>query len=152
VKHIGKKKLGKLKKYWFNDDCHFERRNFRKRKRIFQKSRTNENFDDFKIAEKRYKKVMDEAILDHRRKLSREINNLKSSNSREFWKLLKKGKTREQPNIPIDKLFEFFKTLNEKPDADLINIPLLDPGNVNELNENINMKISKEEILKCIKK
>jgi hypothetical protein len=25
-------------------------------------------------------------------------------------------------------------------------------GNVNELNENINMKISKEEILKCIKK
>jgi hypothetical protein len=91
-------------------------------------------------------------ILDHRRKLSREINNLKSSNSQEFWKLLKKGKTREQPNIPIDKLFEFFKTLNEKPDADPINIPLLDPGNVNELNENINMKISKEEILKCIKK
>jgi aspartate ammonia-lyase len=44
---------------------------------------------------------MDEAILDHRRKLSREINNLKSSNSQEFWKLLKKGKTREQPNIPI---------------------------------------------------
>jgi hypothetical protein len=32
------------------------------------------------------------------------------------------------------------------------NIPLLDPGDVNELNENINMKISKEEILKCIKK
>jgi hypothetical protein len=37
VKHIGKKKLGKLKKDWFNDDCHIERRNFRKRKRIFQK-------------------------------------------------------------------------------------------------------------------
>jgi ERCC4-type nuclease len=34
--------------------------------------------------------VMDEAILAHRRKLSREINNLKSSNSQEFWKLLKK--------------------------------------------------------------
>jgi hypothetical protein len=31
VKHIGKKKLGKLKKDWLNDDCHFERRNFRKR-------------------------------------------------------------------------------------------------------------------------
>jgi hypothetical protein len=30
-----------------------------------------------------------------------------------------------KPNIPIDKLFEFFKTLNEKPDADPINIPLL---------------------------
>jgi hypothetical protein len=51
---------------------------------------------------------------------------------------------------PINKLFEFFKTLSEKPDADSINIPLLDPGDVNELNENINMKISKEEILKCM--
>jgi hypothetical protein len=49
-----------------------------------KKSRTNENFDDFKLAEKKYKKVMDEAILAHRRKLSREINNLKSSNSQEF--------------------------------------------------------------------
>ena len=65
---------------------------------------------------------------------------------------MKKGKTREKPNIPIDKLFEFLKKLNEKPDADPINIPLIDPGDVNQLNENINMKISKEEILKCIKK
>jgi predicted DNA-binding protein YlxM (UPF0122 family) len=65
---------------------------------------------------------------------------------------LKNGKTREQPNIPIDKVFEFFKTLNEKPDADRINIHLLDQGDVNELNESTNMKISKEEIHKCIKK
>ena len=56
VKHIGKQKLRKLKKDWFNDDCHFKRRNFRKRKRIFQKSRTNENFDDFKLTEQKYKK------------------------------------------------------------------------------------------------
>jgi hypothetical protein len=55
--------------------------------------------------------------------------------------------------MPVSKIiFEFFTTLNEKPDADPINIPLLDSGDVNELNENINMKISKEEILKCIKK
>jgi len=88
---------------------------------------------------------MDEAILAHRRKLYREINNLKSSNSQEFWKLLKKGKTREQPNIPTDNLFEFFKKLNKNPDEDLINIPLLDPCDVNQLNENINMNISKDE-------
>ena len=45
-----------------------------------------------------------------------------------------------------------FQLINEKPDADPINIPLLDPGDVNELNEKINMKFSKEEILKCTKK
>jgi hypothetical protein len=51
----------------------------------------------------------------------------------------------------VDKLFEFFKKLSEKPDEDPINKPLLDPCDVNQLNENINIKISKEEILKCIK-
>jgi len=29
--------LGKLKKDWSNNDCHFERRNFRKRKRKSKK-------------------------------------------------------------------------------------------------------------------
>jgi hypothetical protein len=31
-----------------------------------------------------------------------------------------------------------------------INIPLLDPGDVNELNKNINIKISREEILNVL--
>lgn len=94
---------------------------------IKKQSRTNKNFNDFKLAEKRLQKVIDKAIREHRSKLSGEINKLKSSNSQEFLKLLKKGKTRKQPNIPIDKLFECFKNINEKPDEDLINIPLLDP-------------------------
>lgn len=72
-KKKGKKKLGKLKKEWFNDDCHFERQNFRKRKRKFKTYRTDQNFQDLKQAEKRYKKVMDQAILDHKRKLSKKI-------------------------------------------------------------------------------
>ena len=42
---------------------------------------------------------MDEAIYAHRRKLSREINNLKSKNSQEFWKLLTKGKSIESNQV-----------------------------------------------------
>jgi hypothetical protein len=85
----------------------------------------------------------------HKRKLSTKINNLKSGNLQEFWKLSKKGKTREQPSNLIDTLFESFKKLSEQPDEDLINILLFDSCDVNQLNENIN--ISKEGILKCIK-
>ena len=152
-KKKGKKKLGKLKKEWFNDDCHFERQNFRKRKRKFKTCRTDQNFQDLKQAEKRYKKVMDQAILDHKRNLSKKIKNLKSNNSQEFWKLLKSGKNREQPDIPMEKLFEFFKSLNEEPnDKQDINIPYIDPYDINRLNESINKNISKDEIKKCIKK
>jgi len=63
---------------------------------------------------------------------------------------LQQAKTRKQPTIPIDKLFESFKRLSKKPDEDLINILLFDLGDVNQLN-NENINISKEEILKCIK-
>jgi hypothetical protein len=92
---------------------------------------------------------MDKAMFAHKRKLSTKINNLKPGNLQEFWKLLKKGKTREQPSNLIDTLFESFKKLSEQPDEDLINILLFDSCDVNQLNENIN--ISKEGILKCIK-
>ena len=95
---------------------------------------------------------MDQAILDHKRNLSKKIKNLKSNNSQEFWKLLKSGKNREQPDIPMEKLFEFFKSLNEEPnDKQDINIPYIDPYDINRLNESINKNISKDEIKKCIK-
>ena len=41
------------------------------------------------------------------------LENLKTSDSKEYWKLLKKkGRDKKQPNIPVGELFEFFKILN----------------------------------------
>jgi hypothetical protein len=54
---------------------------------------------------------MDKAMFAHKRKLSTKMNNLKPGILQEFWKLLKKGKTREQPSNLIDTLFESFKKL-----------------------------------------
>jgi hypothetical protein len=61
--------------------------------------------------------VMDKAILAHRRKLSREINNLKSSNSQELWKLLKKGKKSSKFSLVLlflNILLRFLKFLLSK--------------------------------------
>ena len=35
-----------------------------------------------------------------------------STNPKDFWKLLNKGKRKNQSDIGIDKLFDFFKDLN----------------------------------------
>jgi hypothetical protein len=40
---------------------------------------------------------------------------LKPNNAKEYWMLQKQRTNREQPNIPLDKLFDFFKTLNSAP-------------------------------------
>jgi hypothetical protein len=50
--------------------------------------------------------------------MTKKIKNLRSNNSKEFWKLMRKGTYRKQPNISIDTLFDFFKTLNQNPTND----------------------------------
>jgi hypothetical protein len=43
------------------------------------------------------------------------VDELHSTNPKDFWKLLNKGKKKNQPDIGIDKLFHFFKDLNSVP-------------------------------------
>ena len=43
----------------------------------------------------------------------RKIDNLKSNNPREFWKIINDNKKSGNNNIDINTLFEFFKDLNE---------------------------------------
>jgi catalase (peroxidase I) len=59
-------------------------------------------------AEKHYKHTLDRKYKKYRKKFSEDIQNLSKNNSKEFWKLLNKGKTKKQPNIEIDKLYDFF--------------------------------------------
>jgi hypothetical protein len=37
--------------------------------------------------------------------MSLELCNLRKSNSKEYWKMLNRGKTNTEPNIPIESLF-----------------------------------------------
>ena len=63
-------------------------------------------------AEKHYKHTLDRKQKNYRKKFSEDIQNLSKNNPKEFWKLLNKGKRKKQPNIEIDKLYDFFQNLN----------------------------------------
>jgi hypothetical protein len=106
-----------------------------------------------KKAEKDYKKQMDVSMKKHRKEMTKKIKNVRSNNSKEFWKLMRKVTYRKQPNISIDTLFDFFKTLNQNPtndgDGETV-LPEIDENLVNNLNIEINGHTS-EEILHCVK-
>ena len=51
----------------------------------------------------------------YRKKMSLELRNLRKNNSKEYWKMLNRGKTKTEPNIPIESLFEYFKNRSETP-------------------------------------
>jgi hypothetical protein len=44
--------------------------------------------------------------------MTKNLDELHSTNPKDFWKLLNKGKRKNQPDIGIDKLFDVFKDLN----------------------------------------
>ena len=102
------------KKPWFNHECRMARTNHRQSKRnlIFRRSRNLE--ENTKRLEKYYKKVLDKSIRTHRQKIRNKINNLKSTNPREYWKIINSGKKKNSPEIPIDILFDYFKNLSAK--------------------------------------
>jgi hypothetical protein len=51
---------------------------------------------------------LDIKYKNYRKKFSEDIQHLSKNNPKEFWKLLNKGKRKKQPNIEIDKLYDFF--------------------------------------------
>ena len=105
-----------------------------------------------KKAEKEYKKLLDKSIVNHRKVMRQKMKELRSKNSKEYWKILNSGCRKKQPNISISSLFDFFKKFNEalvniEHDYDLLNI---EPHFINTPNIEINGQITADEILKSI--
>ena len=68
-----------------------------------------------KVFDKKYKNTLDKNMRLYRKKISLELRNLRKSNSKEYRKILIRGKTKTEPNITIESLFEYFTNLNETP-------------------------------------
>lgn len=115
---------------------------------MFRRSRNLE--ENTKRLEKHHKKVLDTSIRTHRQKIRNKINNLKSTNPREYWKIINSGKKKNSPEIPIDILFDYLKNLNAKED-DIDDSDINQNNNrVRELNNIINAPITREEIEKAM--
>ncbi len=152
-KHNNNKKknpVTKENKPWFNDNCWQKRKAFRIAKRRHKNHTNSENRECMKVSEKNYKREMNKAIANHRRDLRKKLNNLKSTNTKEYWNLLRDKRSKVKPEVPIDIFHDFFKDLNSGFDDndDIINITLAEN---HELNENINGEITEDEILKCVR-
>ena len=79
------------------------------------------------------------------------LRNLKTSNPKEFWKIINSVDKRNTPLPPIGELHDFFKNLNSH-DNDQEPFSIEYHESLNEINEEINQQISNEEILKATKK
>ena len=133
--------------------CKFQRQNYRKLKRKYKRYKTEAVKNELAAAERQYKRTLDTSMSRHRKDMQNKLKTMRTKNPKEFWKILNKSKRKEQPDIPVDTFFEFYKELNQKPNQkDTPNLPEPEVQETNQINEEINKYIDKNEILNCIKK
>jgi hypothetical protein len=64
--------------------------------------------------------------------MEKEIKIMKTNNSKDYWKLLKSKNKREEPDIPITSLYDFFVNLNATPEAnENDDLPPINPNDAN---------------------
>lgn len=148
-RNSSRRKKKRENKPWFDSDCRMARNNYISAKRTYARSRISKNREDLQRKSKSYKKVMNRAIVMYKRNLSKKIQDLRSSNPREFWRLINEGENEvTTTNLRIGILKDHFQKLNKSDDGyhelnlsenSLHDDPILD-GNITE-----------DEVLKAIK-
>ena len=143
--------LKKNNKAWFNDTCKLKRKQFLKAKK-----RANANKDNLvlKIERKRLAKEYKKCVRKQYRKYNSEIVNslrrLKSNDPKSYWNIFNKQKKKSFDKTPsCDVFLDMFKNLNDINTEETENAEVEDRE---EENAFLNQTITKEEVMKCLKK
>jgi hypothetical protein len=80
--------------------------------------------------------------------MTKNLDELHSTNPKDFWKLLNKEKRKNQSDIGIDKLFNFLKDLNSDSEGNVYEGQLdMDEGTLEQINSHINLPKQKTKFL-----
>ena len=101
----------KFKKPWFTKDCKYARKNYRKAKRLYKKYGTAALKTDVYAKEREYNKTLKSAVSQHRLNMKQTLNNLKSSNPKEYWKVINSGTKKNACKAGINDLYTFFQLM-----------------------------------------
>ena len=80
------------------------------------------------------------------KKIRNKIDNLKSTNPKEYWKVLNSRRKQHSPDIPINIFLDYFKTLNLENPTEEEN-----QNDIERLNIVLNSSITADEIQKSLK-
>ena len=79
------------KKPWFGLNCKFARQNYKNLKSRHRRNKTESSKLEMKNAEKEHKKLLDTSIINHRKEMRQKMKELRSKNSKQYWKILNSG-------------------------------------------------------------
>ncbi|XP_062583214.1 uncharacterized protein LOC134244980 [Saccostrea cucullata] len=143
----------KRNKPWFNKECKTARKKYHLAKRLNSKNPCLENKANLQLESKKYKKIMDSCIKDYRKGITKNLKSLRSTNTREYWKILNGPNAINKCAVDINAMFDFLKGINEGHDNDIEDVDTLSfPTDSRVCDDFLNFEISEEEILCAVKR
>ena len=85
-------------KPWFNNVCQKARTKYRNSKVYYFRKRTKGAYKKYKEHEKSYKNTLDREQVKHRNKVSTYLNEIKTKNPMEYWKIINKHTKNKKGN------------------------------------------------------
>lgn len=104
---------------------------------------------NLKAASKNYKRTVSKHYANYKRKIRQKLNNLRTKNPKEYWKILNKNnQSSSNNNLNLNIFYEFFKNINEIDDTDeRLQEPNFDVFPNSTYNFEINSPIKESEIV-----
>ena len=150
VRISSSKKDARVKKEWFNEDCHKLRKEFHVSKQKDKILNSDLSRSDRQRASKKYKKIVNKCKSEHKRNFVESLRRLKSSDAKAYWKILNGKKCNDTNDIDIEDFYKHFETLLTSNNIDDANF------DVNSLtiteNVQLNRLFTEKEVLVCINK
>ena len=139
-------------KDWFDSDCRQTRWLYKRKKNRYKHTKSNQDLIEMRRANIIYKNQLKRSRNKAKKSKIKEIRNLKSTDPKEYWKLINAKNTKKSKcAASLDALFKHFKDINNIVNDD-------DVDNNGELNQTeseidtfLNSRITEEEISHVIK-
>ena len=137
-----------IPKPWFDDSCKESRKKYKSAKNRYKHTKTTADLVSMRNSSRVYKRCIRRSVVKHRRTEANRIRNLKTTDPKEYWKILNGNKSKADVKVSLDDLMEHFKNLNKDNN---------EPDNTlgNSINSDINVlldkEITNEEILTVVK-
>ena len=110
-----KSKVSKPGVAGFDRECRESRKIYHKHKNKFHRNRCQENNTAMKNSRNKYKVILRKAVAKHKKSVQKKIRNLRSNNSKDFWRLINK-REKDKITIPLAELKSHFEKVSSCTD------------------------------------
>ena len=146
-------------KQWFTFECKTARNRYHSTRKKYNKYKTPYYKNMLKTVSKEYKNMIAQSLKKFKNNRINQLKPLKTSNPREFWKIINSVDKSKETKPPLKDLYTYFKSLNSSPDDNIeyseshqnTNDTMLHRDDLAAINEEINQPINAQEILSAVK-